>query len=210
MSSEKVILDPAGFPMIKVGNLYVHWLPVTKIQIEYFLSSITDTSYDESWYNLLLDQNPRISPGDMRTDNYYKLFATGVVVRDVRRYITWCGRGFDFPSEEEWKTIFNSVNNPPYEEVFEQVIEKTKGERAQLLLRNLNSLSIGNHTIADRMLLRNGIMEHVYMNGGYGLMGQAASGLVGILSSPSLDKALRNQNENARLKHIGFRLIMKG
>jgi hypothetical protein len=210
MQFDDVKLDPAGFPMVKIGSFYINWLPVTKIQIEYFLSSITDTSYDESWYNSILDQNPRISPGDTRGDNYYKLFATGVIPRDVKRYVTWCGRGFDIPNEEQWRATLNSVNVPASEEVINQVIEQAKGERAQLLLRKLSQIAGDNSTIADHMFLRKGVMEHVYTNGGYGLMGQAASGLVGILSNPSLDKALRNQNEDARLKHIGFRLIKKG
>lgn len=212
MQFDDVVLDPAGFPMVKIGVLYIHWLPVTKIQIEYFLCSITDTSYDESWYDLLLDQNPRISPGDARADNYHKLFATGVIPRDVKRYITWCGRGFDLPSEDEWKKVFDMLSSQPIiESDFEQLVTHAKGERAQLLIRQLNQIVTGNRKLADQMFMRNGVMEHVHTGtGNYGLMGQAAPGLVGNLSSPSLERALANRNENARLKHIGFRLVKRG
>jgi hypothetical protein len=212
MQFDDIILDPAGFPMVKVGVLYIHWLPVTKIQIEYFLCSITDTSYDESWYDLLLDQNPRISPGDARAENYHKLFATGVILRDMKRYITWCGRGFDLPNEDEWKKVFDVLSNQSsIESDFEQLVAHAKGERAQLLIRKLNQIVTGNRKLADQMFMRNGVMEHVHTGAGsYGLMGQAAPGLVGNLSSPSLERALVTRNENARLKHIGFRLVKRG
>ena len=52
------------FPLVVVPgqDFALFWLPLTKVQIEYFLSETTDSQFDRAWYDGRLRNNPRITP----------------------------------------------------------------------------------------------------------------------------------------------------
>src|SRR5262245_13463491 len=93
--------DRSGAPMIRVASIgaYVHWLPVTKLQFEYFLCDQPGNRFDQKWYDDVLKvhkQNEpsgtgpaRVSPAMVRRDNYYRALLTGIRPTEIAPFISW-------------------------------------------------------------------------------------------------------------------------
>jgi hypothetical protein len=222
----KIKLDSSGFPMIWVQPIraYMHWLPVTKIQIEHFLSSTNDAMFDEAWYNRLLSMNKRISPGEVRNSNYWEAFLTGILPREAQRFAIWCGRDYDLPTADEWFAAYKHFKSYNQDSSVIENIALTPGlsERAQTLLANVESAArreaasaLGSErTLADQMLMRLGLMEYVYedeQRNTFGGFGQTHSAFFGSFVSPNSGvQRLNNPAEGARMRQYGFRLIYRG
>jgi hypothetical protein len=216
-------LDSAGFPTVYVAEIgvYVHWLPVTKIQMEYFLCNTSEISYNDSWYQHVRSFNPRVAPGNINTSNYWNAFITGVMPRDTLNYARWCREGYTLPTANQWFTMYESLLNIPaspnhLEQLFEQVTLKP---RVKLLIQNIEASAQqaefqldGHRTLADQLLLRLGVMEFVYRDDNrntYGGYGQTHSSFFPQMEIPrrGSPQALSNAREGAQLKQYGFRLI---
>lgn len=218
-----IILDPIGFPLIRAGGLYVHFLPVTKIQIEYFLCSTNETAYDEAWYTEVLGFNPRISPASITPANLIGVFVTGVLPRDARSFAQWCGTTYDLPTAAQWTTIFTTLNDVIIDariaqDHIEQILSKDKlNARARTIITNIHhsissKISAGRtRSLSDQMLMRGGVMEYVYLNdqhNTYGGFGETKFSLFD--PSKGHPETLNNSREGARLRHYGFRLVKQG
>lgn len=212
-------LDKTGFPMLWVEpiNAYMHWLPITKIQIEYFLCAITDSSFDATWYDTVLSLNRRISPAYIRSDNYWQAILTGIVPLEAQRFARWCGEGYEIPSLDDWFTAYKSLKS------MTPKASPEMGElrnRTQALLTKLDFASESatrdagyERTLADQLLMRMGVMEWVALpehRNRWGGMGETYSKFHGDLFTPDYGQPkLPNNPENTRLSYYGFRLIWR-
>ena len=83
----RFVLDSAGFPMIWAESIgmYLHWLPLTKIQIERFAPETP------AWYAEAIAVNPGEPELDVGPANYWQLFVTGLRPDEAQMIAGWCG-----------------------------------------------------------------------------------------------------------------------
>lgn len=214
-------IDKTGFPMLWVDAIdaYLHWMPVTKIQFETFLCAAPDSHFDADWYEEILSLNPRVSPNQIRLNNYWRAFLSGIKPSEAQRFARWNGEGYQIPTLQEWFEAYQSLKKfPPETEPFVQMGEVK--ERVEKLLRQLNDISsqvtreVGyTSTLADQMFMRMGVMEWIegqnqqYQWGG---MGETYPKFHGILFTPDHGQPrLPNNPEEYRLPYYGFRLLWR-
>lgn len=218
----KIITDRMGFPMLKVDdiNAYIHFYPVTKIQFEYFLTSVLSKDFDETWYDEILQLNPRISPSQVRYDNYWNAFITGVMPKEAIRFAEWCGDNFDVPTLEEWCKAYKSLKEQPtllIDEIFEAINPKP---RVRTLLERLEDAPkrqmqrLGLElTIDYQMFLRRGVIEWVLdplARSPWGGMGKLNRNFQALATNPDMCEPTQPRDpENSRLFYYGFRLIKR-
>jgi formylglycine-generating enzyme required for sulfatase activity len=216
MTNFTPIFDRAGFPLIWVPviNAYIHWLPVTKIQFEEFISDLASPQYDERMYNEVLKLNPRISPKNARVNNYWQLFLSGIKPEEARSYAKWCGPEYRLPTQEQWNQCYAYLNAQPAE--FEPFEEKDLKAETWKVVRCLEEVRTspsfaqgGGQTLAQQMFMRFGVMEWVVTtNQGWGGLGQSPTGLMSISISLEKGRPIQPSEPGAtRLKNFGFRLI---
>lgn len=210
--------DPAGFPMIwceEVGA-YVHWLPVTKIQFEYFLCDVPDAYFDGAWYERLLGLNTRISPGRVTPSNYWHTLMTGLQPSEAHRFAAWCGDEYRLPSAEQWATVYNSFAAQPSVRLTAREWNGLTPRVRELLERiDVASTEVANRmrqgpSRASQMLLRHGALEWVRVESpvwSWGLKGEPLPEFCGNLGAP-FDSALAvEEAESSRFFAAGFRLL---
>lgn len=212
-------IDPKGFPMVLVesAGLWVHWLPITKIQFERFLCETGDARYDAKWYSQVLELNPRISPREVRQGNYWQAFLTGVLPYEAESFARWTGEGYRLPTDGEWKRIYQAVKEQPAEELPAEIRFPHLSERGRELLSQIervNSADDGGaaqRAIADQMLLRKGVMEWVEDQRNAQLWcgrGETPRRFHAALHRPEDPEPARpNDPTTRRLKQYGFRLV---
>lgn len=222
MTTLKLRSDATGFPMVWVDSIdaYLHWIPVTKIQVEYFLCAAPDPYFDAKWYDEILYLNPRVSPKNIRSHNYWNAFLSGIMPEEVQRFARWCGEGYSIPSLQEWFSAYEILKRLPAQPptVIDQMDRLT--DRVRLLLTNLDSASRTalaeadyERTLADQMFLRMGVMEWVECRdhrSRWGGMGETAPRFHGSLFSPDYGQASNPNNpDKDRLYYYGFRLLWR-
>src|SRR3954470_13935987 len=139
----KIHKDRVGFPMLQVEpDLYLHWLPITKIQFEYFLSDAYDRSFDIRWYEEVLGLNPRVTPAKISPANYWNAFLSGVLPAEAKRFAFWCGDGFRLPSAREWARAYCILSSQPEQDLEEVGVLKDVSPRlCELILRTEDAAS---------------------------------------------------------------------
>ncbi len=215
-------LDRSGFPMVWVDAIkaYMHWIPITKIQFEYFLCAAPDSHFDADWYEEVLSLNPRVTPKGIGAKNYWNAFLTGITSSEVQRFARWCGDRYTIPTLEDWFTAYKALKmlSPEPPGVVDSM-GKVR-ERVRTVLTRLYSMSptvlaeVGyEQTLADQMYMRMGVME--WVEGGaqgpqWGGMGETFPSFHGSLFSPDYGQphAPNNPDED-RLYYYGFRLIWR-
>lgn len=224
----EITLDRAGFPMIFIEPLssYIHWLPITKIQIECFLCSTNETTFDDSWYRNVLGFNDRVSPGKIGQNNYWQAIATGIQPRDLKRFAVWCSQStssFDILTADEWFTVYEYTRLVQEDKAhIDQIVKQDQlTQRAKMLIENIEFSTSqatfeldGPRTMAEQMLMRLGVMEYVYLTeqrNTYGGYGQTNSNFFGSFVTPTkgFPQTLNNPSEGAAMRHYGFRLIKR-
>lgn len=160
--------DRVGFPMVWVNCLkgYVHLLPVTKIQFEYFLWDTPASTLDQTWLDRIYKLNERITPKKINNRNYWRAFMSGIAPAEAEKFAAWSGGSdenvqYSLPSDVEWRDAYNemllSPSIPPDE------FEDNPGRispRVLLLLRRLYD-EVKHETLADQMLFDGGVLEWV-------------------------------------------------
>lgn len=221
-------LDAAGFPVIHVPdtNLFVSWLPFTKIQLEHFIAATNHPDFDLAHYNHILSYNPRISASEMDLGKYEGVFVTGILPAEARIIAQWMGNNYDLPTASEWKTFFNYFHGLEASASVIDQIRNLEGisERASTLITRLDSLTyqerhqlLGDtRRVCDQMLLRLGIMEYVYEGGyrstyaGQGMPNRAFHPHTRSLPRDGQETLRDDLRENGgRIKQYGFRLIQR-
>lgn len=221
----QVILDRMNFPLILIepGRFYMYWLPITKIQLEYFLSSGSIAAFDARWYEEVLYYNDRVTPSLITTNNYWEAFVTGVKPSEIKQFISWLGREYDLPTSAEWKTAYEYLKKENADPGFIEKILGTPGlnRRARTLIANINhsvnDLRVetrGGRKLADQALMRLGVMEYVYRDdrrNTYGGHGQPNSDFFGTTETAEKEypQRLVDEHEGAKMPHYGFRLIKR-
>ena len=222
MTELKFELDRTGFPMVWVDaiNAYVHWIPVTKLQFEYFLCAEPQRHFDASWYDEIRFLNRRVAPNEIRVNNYWNAFLSGITPSEVQRFARWCGDEYTMPTLNDWFTAYKALRALPPEPP--SVIDSMGNlrERVQTVLTRLNSASTRalkesgyERTLADQMLMRMGVMEWVECPGQHFQwrgMGQTFPSFYGSLFTPDHGRpSIPNNPETERLHAYGFRLIRR-
>ncbi len=220
-----VELDTTGFPLIKIDpdGFYIHWIPVTKIQMEYFLSSGSAPKFNAEWYNTLLEYNERVTPSLVRKDNYWQSFVTGILPAEIKQFASWLGKEYNIPLDKEWQTAYRFLKEIEADERYIEAICETPGlnRRAKTLIKNmeislqeLNFNLRGGRKLADQALMRNGVMEFVFRDerrNTYGGYGMPNSTFFGTTANPdkAIPERLVNEQQGAKMPHYGFRLLIK-
>lgn len=114
-TDQMTVLDPCGFPMVWVEAVqrFVHWLPITKIQLEHFLCRAPRRRFDARWYEEVLALNPRISPREVTSRNYWRAFATGLQPAECTAFQRFLGDGYEVPTADQWKHIYAAELDAP-------------------------------------------------------------------------------------------------
>ncbi len=196
---------------------HLHWLPITKIQFEHFLCASVDSQYDAAWYQTLLEKNPRVSPREIRSDNYWNAFLSGLLPAEVSRFCRWLGPDYRIPTDQQWLAAYAELRKK--EPVLIEEISQVEGLslRAKELIENMNSASATatkemdyERTLADQMLLRLGVMEWIECPDNPNRWG--GRGETDVRFSPALvgpehgNPKFPNNPETQRLSHYGCRL----
>jgi Sulfatase-modifying factor enzyme 1 len=221
MTQRPTRLDPTGFPMVWLPTLglYVHWLPVTKIQFEHFLCDALDGHFDSPWYEEVLRLNPRITARRIWRGNYWQAFTTGVLPSEAERFAAWCGEGYRLPTRDEWTRAYLQMKVEPEGEPLPPPLLDSLRERPRELLDRVvaaareASVSFGfNPGSETSLLFRFGILEWVALEGEaparWGGIGEPNPAFHGNLLAPEQGEiVLPERAETERLPPFGFRLV---
>ncbi len=216
----KTTTDNAGFPMIwlDVVGAYVHWLPVTKIQVESFLSAAPSPKYDERWYDNILSQNPRVSARQIKDKNYWGAFATGLLPEEANDFAEWNGENYSIPTLEEWNKIYQYCKAQPYLDASFDTLNLKERPRALItklneLVRSMNRNSPGQQALAFQMIMRYGVMEWVrdeHKQPEWVGMGQPNTFFRNIFTQPEQGIPERPKDPLARrMSYYGLRLLRR-
>lgn len=164
---DKIYVDEkTRFPMIVFHELpfAVSWLPMTRVQLEFFLSDVNDIRFDANWYiDIILKNNPRVSPNHVKQDNLSGVFATNLLLKEARRVASWYGHfggmPYDLPTKEQWEALYAVCEKS--RPLSSDHIPKDIDPRAKSLLRRLNK-QVSIQTLADQMLLNSTLSEYIY------------------------------------------------
>lgn len=219
--SGKFRKDKTGFPMFwveKVG-VYLHWLPVTKIQFEFFMCDAPDNRFDATWYDTLLQLNNRVSPGSIRLNNYWRAFLTGITPGETLAFARWCGEGYHIPTLAEWNEVYKVLRvEPPIANALAEMGSLDLSPRITTLLQKIEYVSTQapseygyDRTLADQMLMRLGVMEWIESDNlqhRWGGMGETYSSFHSSLFTPNNGQPQAPKDpETQRLSYYGARLI---
>jgi formylglycine-generating enzyme required for sulfatase activity len=146
------------FPMLMLPDLEleVALLPITKAQFEMFLAEPND--YGDSWYEELLEVNPRTSWRDAGAESREGLWLTGVRPTEAEAFARWLGPGYDLPTVREWRAIYQHVRELSADprELADQA--ERWDESARSIVKALCQ-QIAPRTRADLSLLAGGVFE---------------------------------------------------
>jgi hypothetical protein len=218
--NKQFILDRAGFPMVWVEPLdgYLHWLPVTKIQFEFFITDRPSPTFNEQWYLDILALNERVSPRAVRKNNYWQMFISGIKPEEANAYAEWCGEDFGFPTIDEWNQTYQYLNAESADASFWDDLENIK-LMPETVLKAMEKINQdlyprgAERTLAAQMFMRYGVMEWVQTDlrgQEWGGIGQSNSGLQPVIRPPEQGQAeFPKDPEGMRLHYYGFRLLRR-
>lgn len=198
--------DQTGYPMIYLPplRLWIQALPITKVQFEVYLSKIND--FGNAGYREILAQNPRVSFRHFDNSNYEGLFLTGISVRTVQKYLSWCGTDYDLPDNRQWKSAYSWLLSQPVHNY--PMNWSALSPSAQANWEGLGRIHRPKN-LAEQMLMQSGILEWVTDRdnspAGYGGMGRPRSSFWSVLRHPA-DAPVHPIGD---IKPFGFRLIRR-
>lgn len=212
------------FPLVAVPgqDFALFWLPLTKVQIEYFLSETTDSQFDRAWYNERLRANPRITPEQLTAQTLWRAFLTHISFYEARVFSQWYGKGFDLPTTHEWHLawqIFAEI--PARPEYVQQILAlPTLHPRARLLVQTCEDAlptyqrlrDPAERKLSHQLLLSAGILEYVYQDTLYNRCGFCGSTLqTGRQGIPDLNtfQTFRDVSVGERRSNLGLRPILR-
>jgi len=221
MRLEAVHLDPTGFPMIRVpgAHVFVHCLPVTKVQFEHFLCDATDGHFDARWYDVALRLNPRVSARRIWRGNYWNAFLSGVLPAEAERFAAWCGTGYRLLRTSEWERLYRTLDmGSTASSLAETGLLSQLAPRQRELITQIERAvedaceqSGDPCYLVERMLLRLGLLEWVSIEGSnpslWAGLGEPHPAFCGNLFVPARGDLIQPaEEESSRLASFGFRL----
>lgn len=218
-------VDPrTHFPLVEVPgqDFALFWLPMTKVQIEYFLSDAVDSQFDRAWYHERLRSNPRITPEQLTAQNLLQAFLTHISFYEASVFSRWYGKGFDLPTSEEWHRALRTFDQVAADPDFvEQILALPAiHPRARLLVQSCENALPGYQRLRDaserrlshQLLLRSGMLEYVYQDTAHNRCGACGSSLQsGRYGNAGQDLflPLRNADIGDRMPNLGLRPILR-
>jgi hypothetical protein len=220
-------LDPLGFPMVWVPELsaHVHWLPLTRIQFELFLARGGAEDLDVRWYTELCERQRRLPAREITADNFWRCLLTGVLPQEAKAVAEWLGPGFRLPRSSEWLELLRAADRPSPSVNWSE-LAPTLSPRCLALLQAFAALPLKGRsserppqypdgrlplTLADRMLLRGGLLEWVDTGSPeqpWGGMGEVHASLHRHISRlQDGEVRIPRRPTEERIDHFGFRLI---
>jgi hypothetical protein len=205
---ERWKVDCSGFPMIYIPPLggYVQLFPVTKPQVEYFLTDSRESAYGRDWYAELLRLNPRLSVCAADVAEFEQLFATGLLPQEVDDFARWQGRDLRPMTVYEWRTAYQWLTSAPLS-VWPAELERDLNPLAHYLWHKLDA-RLQPVALLDLSLMRGGLVEWVRgPSGAWFGMGQPRQHFY-----PTFHDALRDDpyvptSLNRRSRLFGMRLM---
>jgi len=173
--------ERTGFPLVTLMipatdttpalAFQVGWMPLTWVQLEYFLAETFDRRFDAAWYQNMLSRSGRISANSLaRFSDFPSLFVRGLTLQEVQIIGRWWGGDrFIVPTVKQWQEVQQvALGQPPANlEAFN--IEPPLSPRAigaSKALEGLAATSDIQRNLADQMLLRGGLRELVMLESG--------------------------------------------
>jgi hypothetical protein len=218
----QLLADRSGFPMVWVEAIdaYLHWLPVTKLQFEYFLCDTNDPLFDADWYDQLLALNPRTAVPRIARDNYWQGLISGLMPAEAERFAAWCGERYSLPTLAEWQEAYRELQAKPPVASNEVAALAGLGGRGALLLSRVDTAVAEacaalerERRLADQMLMRLGVLEWVYETGSehrWSAMGELPRAFRFLAASPDRGPVRPIQPTGVRAEMFGFRLVRRG
>ena len=165
--------ERTGFPMLALEGLpfRVSCLPLTWVQLEYFLSETADHAFDASWYQALVARTQRGSLAGLAADSVHTLFVRTLRLQEIRIICRWWEATHWFvPTKEEWMALQDVACSVPAVPLT-QFAAAAPGlnPRALRILQVLGEVSGWARrgkppSLADQMLLCHGVHELVLLD----------------------------------------------
>lgn len=210
MSMQDPILFPderTGYPLITFPDIpfQIGFLPVTWVQLEYFLAETRDRRFDDVWYQRRVQDTKRTSPAAIMRGNVESLFVRGLTLQEVQMIGRWWGGDrFFVPTISEWQRVSDAAaqcGSIDWRKPAQCI-------RAQTTLEKLDTITnqTATHTLADQMLLRSELREIV-------MQSEESTTIIGITTTPhnTLDregiKILDESNYSRR--PVAMRLFLR-
>ena len=200
--------DRTGYPVLALREigLAVHLLPVAKRQFECFLAE--PGSYGDGWYESLLEVSPRLAVSAATPAAYEMLFASGLFPHEAQEFARWLGDGFELPRAEDWREIYQALDQERIEQANVDALLNDAGMRVAArttldwIVRNLRP-----QTWAEFALMRGGLLEWVRVeHGSFGAFGMPRNEFQVVIVNPGHDAPVRPVYESRRYGYFGFRL----
>ena len=220
---EDLVLDRTNFPMLWVESLkaYIHLLPVTKIQYEYYLWDAPNPGLDQKWYDRVTAENKRISPHAITRDNYWQIFIGAILPSEAQHFAKWSdaqsgSAAYTLPTPEEWMAAYQFFKTQRDGNPFEAALGLSGlAPRARTILERLSSALPVPSSFAERLLLLGGMMEWVVRKGAgqpWLMCGYPSASFVSFGHHPDGGFYTPNrtaEDEHNRHRAYGFRLLRK-
>ncbi len=196
-------VDRTGFPLLHVpaAGLYVHLLPVTKIQFERFLAEPNE--FDNRWYEEVLAANPRYCQSRAVDEKRERLFLTNVLPEEARQFADWLGDGFGLPTVSQWRAVYRALARIDYTDKLLDLVALAPAARAILvqLVKELKPTSL-----LSLSLMVEGVVEWVMDGTAWVGVGAPRASLHPVISDPTRDTH-KPIDPSRRLHFFGFRLV---
>lgn len=220
-------VDPrTHFPLVEIPgqNFALFWLPMTKVQIEYFLSDTIDSRFHRAWYHERLGSNPRITPEQITAQNLLQAFLTHISFYEASVFSQWYGKdlGFDLPTSEEWHRALRAFDQAAANPAFvEQILALPAiHPRARLLVQACEIAlpayqglkDASERRLSHQLMLRSGILEYVYQDTVHNRCGACGSSLQSgryADAGQDLFLPLLNADTEVRMKNLGLRPVLR-
>ena len=224
-----ITCDHIGFPMIYVNSLdaYVHWLPLTKIQFEYYLCWSDSVKFTQADYDEMTRPNPRISPQEaLANKQYWRLLASGLTVNEVHAIAKWfdshkAAENWYGPlTQSDWTTAYDELRQRPALDVHGELLDLTHAtERARLVVEAVDQARRDANqaqNVHQQMLLEGGVMEWLLKGAGerddewvqFGSVNRSWRGTKGLPYLPPQPPLIPREH-NVRNAVSGVRLKMR-
>ncbi len=200
-------IDRSGFPLVFVEPLQIwaHLFPVFKPQFEAYLSN--QNNLGDSWYQALLELNPRLSYNNRDYSNYEKLILTGIFPEEIQAFSQWLGPEYSLPTVEEWRNIHKWFNHQPPELPPHELVKEGLSYSAERIWEGLIG-EISPTSMLDLSLMNQGVIEWLRSPEWTGL-GRTRPSFRPKLTDPLTDEPTKPIRHDVRLRYFGFRLIRR-
>jgi diadenosine tetraphosphatase ApaH/serine/threonine PP2A family protein phosphatase len=218
---EKLALsvDPqTRFPLVEVPGqgFALFWLPLSKIQAEYFLSDTIVSRFDRAWYRERLRANPRVTPEDLKAWNLARAFLTDITFAEARIISRWYGPGYDLPTSQQWQQALRSFAALPALPAFLDQFRDLTGlhPRALRLLQACEQALPAYQRVADRrlshqLMLSPGLLEYVYQDAAHTRCEACGSSPQVMRAGAGTTMDLRDPQQGERMATLGVRPLLR-